>query len=80
MTGQGVFIKKTSHMSTETGVKAGMNLIETNLIEALPENPFIMLRSQHESAERRERGREREKGRQKGTNCINECLNFVVGV
>lgn len=58
----GAFIKKTSHMSTETRVRAGMNLIETNLIEALPENPFIMLRSQHESTERSARGRERGRG------------------
>lgn len=73
MTGQGAFIKETSHMSTETGVRAGMNLIETNLIQALPEKPFIMLRSQRESREGSARGRggeERERGRrrQKGSN------------
>lgn len=56
MTEQGAFIKKTSHMSTETRVRAGMNLIETNLIAALPEKPFIMLKSQHENTGRTLKG------------------------
>lgn len=70
MTVHKAFIKKTSHMSTETRVRAGMNLIETNLIQALPEKPFITLRSQHEPREGTTRGRggerEREGGREGG--------------
>lgn len=54
---QRTFIKKTSHISTETTVRVEMNLIETNLILAPPGNSFIMLRSQHESLERSLKGR-----------------------
>lgn len=53
-----------------------MNLIETNLIQVLPENPFIMLRSRRDSAERSAEGGRR-RGEAKG-NCINEGIHFVV--
>lgn len=75
-------------MSTETRVRAGMNLIETNLIQALPEKPFITLRSQHEpregppeGGEEREKGREGEReGEWEGSNEMNECINFAVKI
>lgn len=40
-----------------------MNLIKTNVIQALPEKPYIMLRSQPESREEGEREGERERER-----------------
>lgn len=57
-----------------------MNLIETNLIQVLPENPFIMLRSRRDSAERSAEGGwgEEEPEREAKGNCINEGIHFVV--